>query len=280
MVREAMKELIRARVQCTDAAVGSLLPRYEQGGLDEGTCELFTEHLGECLHCMALYNIETKHQYGFIDAERTRARRVEVRLRPWLPSPKLAVFALVVWALVIPLATVRTPHLNPQEGGGGVEAQSNESIARVEPSPSTEDDTGRDGPAPMERPQPERRRPRSNHDSAEASGQKSEMQSPVQTVDQAPLGNDAGKATEMAIISEDPFTPPEKPVVSEMALGFDVALCQHGVQPAYALPPATPTLPATTQLSDNNRAPKEYKEDSTSQAVQRLNGGGQVRWGG
>lgn len=198
MAREAMKELIRARVQCTDAAVGRLLPGYEKGGLDEGARGLFTAHLGECLHCMALYNIETKHKYGFIDAERTRARRVEVRLRPWLPSPRLAVFALVVWAMVIPLAVIRTPSLNSQEMGGGVEGILNVSIARTEPSPPTEDSTEPDAPASTQRPQPRQKRNGSNQNITESLRQRLKVQPPVQTVNLAPPGNNAGKAAEAA----------------------------------------------------------------------------------
>jgi hypothetical protein len=209
---------------------------------------------------MALYNIETKHKYGFIDAERTRARRVEVKLRPWLPSPKLAVFALVVWALVIPLATIRTPHSNPPETGRGAEGKSNELIARVEPSSLTEDSTKRDGPASTERSQTERKRTGSNQGSTGSLGRKQEAESPAQTVDQAQLGEEAGKAI---LASNKGFYPlPEKSPLSGKAC-FDMTLCPLRIEP--------PTAPAPApEIADNNRVHgKVWEDDPLSLPAQK-----------
>lgn len=269
MARDAMKELIKARVQCTDVAVGSLLSRYEKGGLDEMTRGLFTEHLGECLHCMALYNIETKHKYGFIDAKRKRVRRVEVKLRPWLPSPKLAVVALVLWVLVIPFATIRTRYLNPQETGGAVEGESNgKLIARVEPTPSTEDGTGSDGTASTEKPEREQKRTMSNQDNGGGSRQELIVQSPDQAVNLAPPGNEVGKAAEaakVAVNSNNPDTPPAKPISSDGG-DVDPYMCQVEIPPPAPLPP-------TVQLSDGNRAPNtDWVDDIRSPAMQKLVG--------
>jgi hypothetical protein len=260
MARDAMKEMVKARVQCTDVTVGSLLSRYEKGGLDESTRGLFTEHMGECLHCMALYNIETKHKYGFIDAERTRVRRVEVKLRPWLPSPRLAAVAFVLWGLVISLATVQTSHLNPQETGGSVEGKPKEVIAKAEPSPSTEDNTGRDESASTEQPQREQGRTRSNQDSGGVSRQRPEGQPPVKTANLAPIVNDASEVTEgteTAVNSNNTYPP--------------ISRDRESYVPRES--PPLEALPPTAGLSDDGRVPDKVLENNTqSRAMQRLLG--------
>ena len=116
MSREAMKELVRANKKCTDVVIGRWLYCYEKGDLDKRRRVLFTAHLGECLHCMALYNIETKHKYGYINPKQTRARHIKVTLLERLPH---VLAALSIWVVAISVARLQPmtqpADLSPQE---------------------------------------------------------------------------------------------------------------------------------------------------------------------
>lgn len=135
MSRETMKELVRANTTCTDEATGRWLAHYEKDRLDAKRRTLFVEHLGECLQCMALYNIETKHKYGYLDAEQTRARRVKVMLLEWQPPCKHILAALSLLVVVISCAT-HTKYWCQSEIGTGFEIQTPElSVVQVSRTP-------------------------------------------------------------------------------------------------------------------------------------------------
>lgn len=139
MSREAMKALVRAREKCKDVAVGRWLAYYEEGHLDKKRQAMFVEHLGECLHCMALYNIETRHKYGYIDVEQTRARRVKVTLLEWLPPREHIIAALLVCVLVVSAATPQK-HISPQETPKESERQLPELSALLHSPPPLRED--------------------------------------------------------------------------------------------------------------------------------------------
>ncbi|HWW76453.1 MAG TPA: hypothetical protein VNZ44_13735, partial [Pyrinomonadaceae bacterium] len=142
MSREAMKELVRANTKCTDEAVGAWLALYAQGRLDERRRAVFDEHLCECLQCMALYNVETKHRHGYIDPDRTPARRLKVTLLAWLPPRKQIIAALSLLVLAVSCAATRTAYWGRQEVGTSLETPSNElSTLRLSP-PSSPDNEG------------------------------------------------------------------------------------------------------------------------------------------
>ena len=123
MAREALKELIKASHQCTDKEIGKQLPYYEKRGLDKKERDdskeeqrfLFRKHLTECLHCMALYNIETKYKHGYVDTKRTLARRIKAMLLKLRPSRRQALATVSVWIVTISLTLLQQDYLRPQE---------------------------------------------------------------------------------------------------------------------------------------------------------------------
>lgn len=139
MSREAMKALIRAEVECTDESVGGWLDGYAEGRLDEKRSAAFRAHLCECLQCMALYNVETKHKHGYIDPERTRTRRVKVLLLDLLPSPAQLLAALSLLVVVGSFAATHTPHFIQQE------------TAQKEPDRRPDEQDAQPSPSPMPR---------------------------------------------------------------------------------------------------------------------------------
>ena len=135
MSRELMKELVRAEVKCTDEAVGTWLGDYTERRLDEERRATFRKHLCECLQCMALYNIESKHKHGYIDPERRRAHRVKAALREWIPSRAQLLAALSLLVMVGSFAAMQTAYVRQRGTGAGLEGRPPESSALPSATP-------------------------------------------------------------------------------------------------------------------------------------------------
>lgn len=106
--KEKLKHLVHVNSTCVDESVGAWLKPYENGRLEGARRQMFEWHLCECLHCMALYNIDTGDMFEIHNSEIMRSGFSLHGLRQWFPSSRQIIATLAIWAVVAGLGVGST----------------------------------------------------------------------------------------------------------------------------------------------------------------------------